>query len=49
MEIKMGMQWPETGRNGGELYWKATCTTDCSPSGGEGGGGGGQQEEEENK
>jgi hypothetical protein len=27
------MQWPETIRNGGRLYWKPRSTMDCSNGG----------------
>jgi hypothetical protein len=31
---KAGMQWSETIRNGGRLYWKPRSTMDCSIGGG---------------
>jgi hypothetical protein len=38
MGPRPGLQWPETGRNGGGLHWKPRFATDCIASGGGGGG-----------
>jgi hypothetical protein len=29
-EIEIGLQWPETRRNRGPLYWKPRSTMDCN-------------------
>jgi hypothetical protein len=43
--MRIKKNWSETVGNGGRLYWRPRCTTDCSAVGG--GRGGGEEEEEE--